>query len=304
LRFDGLDLNLLVALDILLTEKHITRAGEKLFLSQPATSAALARLRDYFEDDLLVQVGRSMVLTPMGEHLAKPVNDLLIQMRTVLNNKNKFDPLTAKRKFTVMASDYTGNVLLPRLNQLLYHLAPQCSIEQLMPSSEAEKQIERGKVDILLLPSLSILDEHPSLDIFEDEFVCVMWEQNRLKGKQLTIEDYTQAEHVVVRLGAINKTPMIDDWLIRNLDIKRNVAYIATNFNSVPQFVIGTPYIAIMHKKLAMQCAEYLPIHVAPLPWEAPKIKICMQWNKYQENDAGLLWFRKLVIEVAEELMT
>ncbi|MFX4774227.1 hypothetical protein ABTC11_19685, partial [Acinetobacter baumannii] len=99
-----------------------------------------------------------------------------------------------------MASDYTGNVLLPRLNQLLYRLAPQCSIEQLMPSSEAEKQIERGKVDILLLPSLSILDEHPSLDIFEDEFVCVMWEQNSLKGKQLTLEDYTQAEHVVVRL--------------------------------------------------------------------------------------------------------
>ena len=150
MRFDGLDLNLLVALDILLTEKNITRAGEKLFLSQPATSAALARLRDYFEDDLLVQVGRSMVLTPMGENLAKPVGDLLIQMRTVLNNKNKFDPSTAKRKFTVMASDYTGNVLLPRLNQLLYRLAPQCSIEQLMPSTEAEKQIERGKVDILL----------------------------------------------------------------------------------------------------------------------------------------------------------
>ncbi|WP_228270277.1 helix-turn-helix domain-containing protein, partial [Acinetobacter bereziniae] len=96
-------MNLLVALDILLTEKNITRAGEKLFLSQPATSAALARLRDYFEDDLLVQVGRSMVLTPMGENLAKPVGDLLIQMRTVLNNKNKFDPSTAQRKFPVMA---------------------------------------------------------------------------------------------------------------------------------------------------------------------------------------------------------
>ncbi|TCB73325.1 LysR family transcriptional regulator [Acinetobacter sp. ANC 4173] len=302
MRFDGLDLNLLVALDILLTEKNITRAGEKLFLSQPATSAALARLRDYFEDDLLVQVGRSMVLTPMGENLAKPVSDLLIQMRTVLNNKNKFDPLKAKRKFTVMASDYTGNVLLPRLNQLLYSLSPQCSIEQLMPSSEAEKQIERGKVDILFLPSLSILDEHPSLDVFEDEFVCVMWNQNPLKEKPLTLEDYTQAEHVVVRLGAINKTPMIDDWLIRNLDIKRNVAYVATNFNSVPRFVVGTPYIAIMHKKLAVQCAEYLPIHLCPLPWEVPKIKICMQWNKFQENDAGLLWFRQLIMQVTKEL--
>lgn len=302
MRFEGLDLNLLVALDILLTEKNITRASEKLFLSQPATSAALSRLRDYFEDDLLVQVGRKMVLTPVGEGLTKPVSDLLIQMRTVLNNKNKFDPKTAKRKFVVMASDYTGNVLMPLVSQQLSRLAPECSIEQLTPSAEAEKQIQKGNVDILLLPSLSILEEHPSVPIFDDEFVCVMWQGNPLVAKGMTLEDYKQAEHVLVRLGTVYNTPMIDDWLIRNLDFTRKVAYIAINFSSVPLFLVNTPYIALMHRRLAKQYVGRLPIHLSDLPWDVPKIQICMQWNKYQESDAGLAWFRQLIQNVAAGL--
>jgi LysR family nod box-dependent transcriptional activator len=302
LRFEGLDLNLLVALDVLLTERNITKAGEKLFLSQPATSAALARLRSYFEDELLVQVGRSMIPTPMGENLAKPVSDLLIQMRTVLNNKNNFDPATAQRCFNVMASDYTGSVLLPRLNQRLFELAPHCAIEQFNTSSEAEKQIHKGVVDVLLLPTLSILDEHPHSTIFEDEFVCVMWDQNPLAQRGMTLEDFKQAEHVVVRLGALHNAPMIEDWLTRNLEFSRKTAYIAINFASVPLYLINTPYIAIMHKRLALQCAYSLPIHLCELPWEAPKISICMQWNKFQENDAGLKWFRGLILDVAAQL--
>ncbi|WP_120429709.1 LysR family transcriptional regulator [Acinetobacter baylyi] len=302
MRFDGLDLNLLVALDILLSEKNITKAGEKLFLSQPATSAALARLRDYFEDDLLVQIGRSMVLTPMGESLAKPVKDLLIQTRTLLNNRHKFDPLTSDRTFTIMASDYTGSVLLPELNRKLAEYAPHCSIEQIMPSSEAEKQIQRGNVDILLLPSVNIIDEHPSTEIFNDEFVCVMWDQNSLSNKEMTLQDYKNAQHVMVRLGTIYNTPMIDDWLIRNLNFERKVGYVTINFSSVPLFLIGTPYIAIMHKRLADIAAKHLPIHICQLPWETPKINIYMQWNKFQETDPGLVWLRDLIMETASYL--
>lgn len=301
MRFDGLDLNLLVALDTLLTEKNITKAGEKLFLSQPATSAALARLRDYFDDDLLVQIGRNMVLTPMGASLANPVKDLLIQTRTLLNNRNKFDPLTANRKFTIMASDYTGSVLLPELNRNFSQLAPYCSIEQLMPSSEAEKQIQRGNVDILLLPSVNIIDEHPSTKVFDDEFVCVMWNQNPLAHKNMTLEDYKNAEHVMVRLGTQYNTPMIDDWLIRNLNFDRKVSYITTHFTSVPLFVIGTPYIAIMHKKLAMLTVQHLPIHICELPWKTPTVSIYMQWNKFQETDSGLIWLRQLILKMASQ---
>lgn len=300
MRFHGLDLNLLIALDILLTEKNITKAGEKLFLSQPATSAALSRLRSYFDDELLVQMGRNMVLTPMGESLAEPVKNLLIQTKTLLNNRNKFDPKTAERKFIIMASDYTGNVLLPELNRKLAQEAPHCAIEQIMPSSEAEKQIQRGNVDILLLPQVNIIDEHPSTPLFDDEFVCVMWNQNPLSKKTLTLEDYKQAEHVLVRLGTAYNTPMIDDWLTRNLGFDRKIAYTTINFSSAPLFVIGTSYIAIMHKRLAKIFAQHLPIHICPLPWNTPTISIYMQWNKFQETDSGLLWFRHLILDLSQ----
>ncbi|MFV5516894.1 LysR family transcriptional regulator [Acinetobacter gerneri] len=298
MRFDGLDLNLLVALDILLTEQNITKASEKLFLSQPATSAALSRLRDYFEDELLIQVGRSMKRTPMGEHLAIPVKNLLIQTRTILNNKNKFDPLTAERTFRIMATDYTGTILLPHLNQQLFQKAPFCSIEQLNATADAEKQIHKGTVDILLLPKMNLLDEHPSEDVFHDEFVCVMWAKNPLSAKEFTLNDYKNAKHVVTRFGNYN-TPMFDHWLVRNLDFERKIGYTAVNFTNVPFYLIGTPYIATMHKKLALQCAEYLPLHICNLPWETPKITMSMQWNNYQANDSGLIWFRQLICETA-----
>ncbi|MFT4022123.1 MAG: LysR substrate-binding domain-containing protein [Acinetobacter sp.] len=301
MRFEGLDLNLLVALDILLTEKNITRASEKLLLSQPATSAALSRLRSYFEDELLVQVGRNMVLTPMAESLSLPVNDLLMQTRMVLDNNKKFQPLESTRKFKIMASDYVGSVLLPKLNQTLFELAPHCSIEQFMPFSEAGKQIQRGKVDILLIPERHVLEEHPHQKIFEDDFVCVMWDQNPLKDKQITLNDFKHAEHVLTRLGTDN-IPMMDEWLVQNLDFTRKVAYVATNFYTVPQFVVNTPYIAIMHKQLALQCADYLPLHICALPWEVPKLRMCMQWNKFQEKDSGLIWFRNLLVDVAKDI--
>lgn len=301
MRFNGLDLNLLVALDVLLNEKNITKSGEKLFLSQPATSAALARLRAYFNDELLIQVGREMKLTPMGESLAIPVKDILIQTKTILDNRNKFDPVESERKFMIMATDYTGTVLLPNLYQKLCSIAPNCSIEQMNASANAELQIQKGTVDILFLPKMHLSDEHPSEDIYTDEFVCVMWNENPLAQSILTLDDYKEAHHIVTRFGSYN-TPMFDDWLIQNLNFNRKVAYVATNFMSVPLYLIGNNCIATMHKKLALKCAEYLPLHICDLPWETPEITMCMQWNKFQENDTALKWFRSLIVDTSREL--
>ena len=153
MRFYGLDLNLLVVLDALLVEQNITRAGERLFLSQPATSAALARLREYFQDELLVQNGRKMVRTPKGEALSQPIRDLLIQMRSTLDNRHQFDPAQAQRKFVLMASDYISTVLLPQVSRRLNELAPHASLEMIPPNDNPREMIERGHVDLLVLPT-------------------------------------------------------------------------------------------------------------------------------------------------------
>lgn len=302
MRFHGLDLNLLVVLDVLLAEQNITRASERLHLSQPATSAALSRLRNYFEDDLLVQIGRKMVRTPMAETLAQPIRDLLIQMRSTLENRTQFQPELASRNFTLMASDYVGMVLLPEVSRKLSAIAPQCSIEQYLPTDEAALEIERGHVDFLLLPDNNILKEHPSTALFSDEYVCVLCKNHSAANGPLSMDDYKALGHVLVRWGTEHRAPMADEWFVRSFGFERRVEVTTNTFNSVPPFLIGTQRVATMHRRLAERWAHYLPLSVVPAPWTAPPLTIAMQWNKYQQHDPGLAWLRHLIIETAASL--
>lgn len=114
MRFNHLDLNLLVALDVLLEEQNITRAAERLHMTQSATSGVLARLRTYFEDELLVQVGRKMQPTPYATELAKPVREVLLTIQSSITAKPVFDPATSKRHFRLVTSDYLISVLFAR----------------------------------------------------------------------------------------------------------------------------------------------------------------------------------------------
>ena len=113
MRFNKLDLNLLVVLNALLTECNISRAAEKIYLSQSATSSALARLRDYFDDELLVSSGRQLVLTPRAKELVEPVREVLMRIDSTIATQPQFDPATETRTFTILVSDYTMAVLVP-----------------------------------------------------------------------------------------------------------------------------------------------------------------------------------------------
>src|SRR5579871_1564223 len=115
MQLSHLDLNLLVALDALLTECSITAAGRRVHLTQSAMSGALGRLREFFNDDLLTPVGRKMVRTAMGESLAEPVREILLQIKETIASIPAFDPATSKRRFSLMMSDYVATVLLPQI---------------------------------------------------------------------------------------------------------------------------------------------------------------------------------------------
>ncbi|WLI04510.1 LysR family transcriptional regulator [Pseudomonas sp. FP597] len=301
MRFYGLDLNLLVVLDMLLSEQNITRAGERLHLSQPATSAALARLRDYFQDELLVQIGRKMVRTPVGDGLAQPIRELLIQMRTTLENRALFKPAESNRRFSVIASDYVGTVLMPEVSRRINQVAPLCALEMLPPHTAPSEQIERGEVDLLLLPDLQITTEHPSQALFQDEFVCVMCRDNPQTETTLSFEQYKQMQHVLVRWGE-RRIPTVDEWYLHKFDVERRFDVITNTFNSVPSYLIGTERLATMHRLLAERWITYLPLKILPLPWSAPRLTIAMQWNKYQQHEPGLTWLRSLIGEVAASI--
>jgi LysR family nod box-dependent transcriptional activator len=201
MHFRGLDLNLLVALDALITEKSISRTGEKIHLSQPATSGALARLREYFKDDLLVPVGRKMVLTPLAEELAEPVRQLLLQTDAIIHRDPAFTPAASDRTFRLVMSDYVVATLMSQAVPEIQRQAPQIRVQVLVPGTRTD-WIERGDADLMIMPQQYLSPKHPSEPLFEDDFVCIAWAGNTaIQGHSISLRDYLRFGHVVVRFG-------------------------------------------------------------------------------------------------------
>ena len=211
MHFRGLDLNLLVALDALITEKSISRTGEKINLSQPATSGALARLRDFFKDDLLVPVGRKMVLTPLAEELGQPVRQLLMQAEAIINRSPHFSPETSQRTFRLVMPDYVATVLMSRALPEIQHRAPGIAVEVLVPSIHSDR-LDRGEADLMIVPKQYLAKDHPSEPLFADEFVCVAWTGNQeLRGRTISMRNYLRLGHVVVRFGEQQQVPAFEE---------------------------------------------------------------------------------------------
>jgi LysR family nod box-dependent transcriptional activator len=289
MNLNRLDLNLLVALDVLLSERSITHAAERLNLSPSATSGALARLRVYFDDELLTQIGRRMVPTPLGESLETSVRDCLLHVQATIDIRPHFDPLKSRRNFKLMMSDYVATVLMPAALQRLQREAPGVTIELIGNENEPWAALSRGQIDFLVLPRNFIRQEHPAEVLFEDGYVCVCWSGNTLIGDQITTEQCLQIGHVVARIGT-QRPPTIDEWFFERFGHERRVEVIATNFNSVPHLLVGTNRISIMHRRLALAYARALPLKIVPSPMAMPQLVEMIQWHKSRDRDPGRAW--------------
>ena len=301
MRFNRLDLNLLVALDALLTDQNITRASERLHLSQSAMSGALARLREHFQDELLVLVGRRMTRTPLAENLVKPVRDILAQIQATVERRPTFDPATSDRRFSLMVSDYITIVLMSRVLQRAAREAPGITFELLFPDSSQLETLDSGEIDFLITPREYIASEHPSLDLIEEAYACVAWDQNPVSASSISFEQYLSMGHVVVRFGKM-RVPSFDEWFFARFGVSRRVEVIAQSFTAVPQLLIGTQRIATMHRRLALHYQKLMPLRLLPPPIEIPRLTECIQWHKAHDNDGGIIWLRSLIKDVASTL--
>ncbi len=296
--FKGLDLNLLIALNVLLQEKNITRTGERIHLSQSATSSALARLRSFFSDELLVQIGHKMVLTPLAEDLIAPTRELLLQAQAILDRTPCFEPATSKRKFSIMLSDYVGTVLMPAAIRRIQKEAPAVCVEMVPLIDSPAEALERGDVDFLIIPEVNMSSLHPSETIFEDEYACVLWSENREVGKTITLAQYLSMGHVAVLFGKM-RSPTFDEAFLSRGGNTRKIEVVAMDFNQVPQLVIGTSRLATMHRRLARFYTSQLPLRIVDLPIALPPLVEKLQWHQYRDSDPGHRWFRGVLRETA-----
>lgn len=301
MRYHKLDLNLLTALKALLTEKNVTRAGESVHITQPAMSGILARLREYFGDPLIVQVGRKMELTPLAESLVEPLNDVLLRIDATITTRPEFDPLTTNRRFSVVASDYSINVLLLEVLQRVHRQAPGLSVEFRTPSESAPAELEAGEVDFIINPESQTSPIQSGSLLFEDSYVIVVDALNSEVGDTIGIEQYLALRHVAFKSGKFG-LPQLETWLANRYGDERRVEVVTHSFSLLPKLVVGTGRIATMHTRLARQCAGSIPIRVVKPTFEIPRLVEWLQWHKYRDLDPGSMWFRDMIIEGARAL--
>lgn len=302
MRFKKFDLNLLVALDALLTERSVSRAATRLSLSPSATSDALSRLRDYFGDELLVQLGRRMEPTARAESLRLAVRDLLVQLDHTISTEPAFDPARSDRRFRIYASDYTQMVLGPLL--MARAAAAHCSavIDFLPQVAEPQGDLERGDADLLILPQALMVSAHPQEALYEERFVCAVWRGSSLARNELTRERYLTAGHIIMRPQAAQRESSYEDWHLKQLGLRRHIAATSYGFAPVAALVVGTEFVATMHASLARTLASAWPLVVKPCPIPIPPMTQAAQWHRARTQDPGLGWLRGLLRQAAGDI--
>jgi DNA-binding transcriptional LysR family regulator len=294
MRLNRLDLNLLIGLDALLAECNITRAARRLCLSQSAASGVLARLRDYFGDELLVQSGRQMVPTPLALSLQAPVRDILRRIEQTVETAAEFRPDASRRHFRVAASDFVGSVVMSRLAARMRHAAPGATLEILQPNERSLAQMERGEIDLVLMPERYLSRSHPSEVLFSDPFACIVWDGNTEVGATLDLDAYLRLGHVAASFGS-HQQLAFDDVFFKSLGFARRVEVVCATFNLLPQFVVGTGRVATLPRGMALQLARYYPVRALAPPVAIPPVVECMQWHPSMEHDQAHAWLRAML---------
>jgi LysR family nod box-dependent transcriptional activator len=309
-RYRSVDLNLLVIVDALLTEGNVTRAALRLNLTQPAVSNALARLREHYQDELFVAVGRRMVPTELAERLAIPVRHILEQSQAVIQERSGFDPATARRRFYVAVSDYEGTVFMPEVSRHVAAIAPQVAISLRLTFSHAQltfpqvaEILEQRHNDFVVLPDMLASADHPRERLYEETYLCIGWSGNESLGDSLSLEQYLDAEHVVAEF-ADNRAPSFEGDALARAGHVRKVAVAVEQFTLIPEYIVGTRRLATVHAGLARKFAERFPIKLYPVPVVLPPLTIVVQWNRVRERDPGVQWILATLSEVARRFRT
>lgn len=289
MRLDRLDLNLLVALDVLLHERSVSLAADRLCLSQSAMSSALGRLRDYFGDDLLVLNGRNMLLTRRAESLIAPVKAVLTQIRTTIAVAPTFDPENCDRQIRIMASDYTTQIVLEPAICEMSVKAPNMRFEIQAMNEAPVEALEHNLIDLLIWLEHEVSPDHPSEILFDDDYVVVGCAKNPALQGSLSKETYMSLGHVTTRFGKA-KAPAFEDWFFRRRKEQRKVEVVVPSFMALPGLVRGTQRIATMHRRLAAYLAADERYVIKELPFTIPRIREVVQWYIGNSNDAALRW--------------
>lgn len=306
MHLDGLDLNLLVALDALLTEKNVTLAAEKLCVSQPAMSASLSKLRYRLSDPLFERVGRDFIPTPFALEMVQPVQDLLLKIKSTLNRTNKFDPNVDVRSLRLQMSSYCAKVFgIPALREMNRH-APnvRCFIEEV--EAEVFLKIQSSELDYGI--TLAQMDFHKpvsepeNLDrslLFVDNFVLVYDLGNRSIGPELEMASFCRMQFVGTRQNR-NLISFVERILQTQFE-RPQICITVSSADMALDAVLGSNLVTIVPSMALNQSAHRKQLGAIKPPLEIPPLHQTLTWHSRTSSDPFHIWFRAFMREFSQD---
>jgi len=303
-----MDLNLLVALDALLTERSVTRAGRRLHLSQSAMSGMLSRLRHAFRDELLVRVGRSFEPTPFAQSITDAVGDCVRQIEYLLNSRIEFDPRTEVRTFTIAASDYAASLLVAPLLIRLESFGSSISVSFSVIDLEEVDRVARGEIDFAIAPppvpapeDTPFLD-FPSCDLFTDRWICAVSSDHPTIDHTITEEQFLAASHVTYHPSG-SKYGSMPDIYLEHLGITRKVAAMTESLALAPFLIRGTKSISVIPERVGkLMQTTYGGIKLIEPPFPFPPLVEKMFWSALYDSSEPHQWLREQLVDIARSL--
>ena len=311
------DLNLVVAFDALARELSVTRAAQRVGVTQSAMSHALRRLRDLLGDELLVRGRGGMVLTPRGDSLVVPLRSGLVTLGRALSQPIAFEPASARRAFCIASPDLFDVLVVPSLLERIRDEAPGVDVRVTsIDDRRLPDQLETGEVDVAITPLIEQIgseaagDSAPGLlrrTLLRDRFACLIranhpiFEGNRRgrpsKGDSLSLEAYTELSHVMV--SPSGEGPGLVDQALAQRGLVRRIALKIPHFYSALAIVARSDLILTAPAALSRLVSDNLSVVTLPAPLRLPRHSVNLTWHERFSKDQGHVWLRRLVSDVA-----
>ena len=299
-KLGALDLNLLVVFDAVMQERNVTRAGQRLGLSQPAMSHALSRLRHMLKDDLFIRSPKGMLATPRAEQLAVPVRTALDGLQQSLE-PTQFDPSKAARRFRIAVDNYSAVVLVGILAARIGKIAPKVLLE-CQPSGTLKilDLLDRGELDLAIGPHSEPGERFSYQMLLQDEFVVVLRKNHSATSiPELAIEQFADLPYLEIS-SARQSTDFIDEALAQR-KLARRIALRAP-FLSAVRILVSSDMVSVLPQRVAEELVRYRPLTIRVLPFSSPIIKTAMIWPRWLDNQPAHGWLRDTVARVSRDL--
>ena len=300
------DLNLLVCFDALMSELNVSKAAEKVFLSQSGMSHALNRLRVLLDDPILMRTEQGMMPTPRALEMELPVREMLNRINRTLYTQKPFDPLTSDRTFVLYCTEYFECLVMPKLMAHLEKIAPHCSIvAEILTYDLPDSKLTSGEVDFVI--GVESLMEIPknlmSRNWIQDSLVCLVRKKNTKIGQSISLKQFAETPHIFLSiLGTPFKFTFLDKWL-KNQNVQRKYAVTTAAFLPAALILSETDYIMTLPRRMATKLAETMALRLVELPNDPPNFQLNLIWHPLYEKDPAHIWFKEQLLSV-ENLLT